>query len=330
MHAQFDFQSLSPDLTLDAIEALGIYPESGLLALNSYENRVYQFKADDGGRYVVKFYRPQRWTAAQILEEHQFALELADAEVPLAAPLCINGSTLFEHQGYLYALWRSVGGRAYEVDNLDQLEQVGRFVGRLHQFGQKRAFACRPTLSLDEFGWQAQAQLQQHGQLPRYLETPFFSVLERLLQRIEAPLSVPQPLLRLHGDLHPGNILYVNDGPSFVDLDDARMGPAIQDLWMLLNGDRNHRTLQLEILLEGYETFHHLPVSQLQLIEPLRTLRMINYLAWLNKRWQDPAFPRSFPWFGTDKFWEQQVLLFKEQLAILDEAPLSLVPNGNW
>ncbi|WP_028116546.1 serine/threonine protein kinase [Ferrimonas senticii] len=323
--AQFDFQSLTPDLTLDAIEALGIYPDSGLLPLNSYENRVYQFRADDGGRYVAKFYRPQRWRAEQIREEHQFALELAEAEVPVAAPLSFDGDTLFEHQGYQYALWRSVGGRQFEVDNLDQLEQVGRFLGRLHQQGSKRAFCHRPTLGIDEFGHQARQILAEQAQLGSYLETPFFTVLDQLLQAISTPLAQSQPLLRLHGDMHPGNILYVDEGPSFVDLDDARMGPAIQDLWMMLNGDRSQQLLQLDILLEGYQTFSHLPTSQLALIEPLRALRMINYLAWLTKRWQDPAFPRNFPWFGTDKFWEQQVLALKEQLAALHQTPLTLM-----
>ncbi|QIZ78089.1 serine/threonine protein kinase [Ferrimonas lipolytica] len=329
-HAQFDFQSLGPDLLLDAIETLGIYPESGLLALNSYENRVYQFRADDGHRYVTKFYRPQRWSEAQIKEEHQFAQELADEEVPVAAPLQFDGETLFSHQGYQFALWRSVGGRQFEVDNLDQLEQVGRFLGRLHQQGQKQAFQHRPTLSIQEFGYEAKTILQQQAQMGSYLETAFYTVLEQLLQRIAAPLNHSQSILRLHGDMHPGNILYMDDGPSFVDLDDARMGPAVQDLWMMLNGDRQQRLLQLDILLEGYETFASLPTSQLALIEPLRALRMINYLAWLTKRWQDPAFPRNFPWYGTDKFWEEQVLAMKEQLAALDEAPLSLAPGQGY
>ncbi|WP_298442962.1 serine/threonine protein kinase [uncultured Ferrimonas sp.] len=327
---QFDFQSLGPDLMLDAIEALGVYPDSGLLALNSYENRVYQFRADDGQRYVTKFYRPQRWSAAQICEEHQYALELADAEVPVAAPMAFGGDTLFEHQGYYYALWRSVGGRQFEVDNLDQLEQVGRFLGRLHQQGQKRDFAHRPTLSITEFGHDAKTVLQQQAQIGGYLETAFYTVLDQLLQRIAEPLAQKQPFLRLHGDMHPGNILYLDDGPSFVDLDDARMGPAIQDLWMMLNGDRSQRLVQLDVLLEGYDTFATLPSSQLALIEPLRALRMINYLAWLTKRWQDPAFPRNFPWFGTDKFWEEQVLAMKEQLAALDEMPLSLSPGQGY
>lgn len=327
--ARFDFHSLTPDVVLDAVESLGVYPETGLLPLNSYENRVYQFRAEDGRRYVTKFYRPQRWSDAQIREEHQFAQELADSEVPVAAPLSLNGDTLFEHEGYRFALWHSVGGRQFEVDNLDQLEAVGRFIGRLHQVGRRTPFAHRPALSLAEFGHQARDLLQQQAQLGPHIETPFFTVLDQVLARLEAPLDQPYDTLRLHGDMHPGNILWVDQGPSFVDLDDARSGPAIQDLWMMLNGDRQSQLLQLDILMEGYETFASLNTAELRLIEPLRALRMINYLAWLTKRWSDPAFPRNFPWFGTDKFWEQQVLALKEQLAALDEPPLSLAPGYN-
>ncbi|MBY6187459.1 serine/threonine protein kinase [Marinobacter hydrocarbonoclasticus] len=327
--ARFDFHSLTPDAVLDAVESLGVYPETGLLPLNSYENRVYQFRAEDGRRYVTKFYRPQRWSETQIREEHQFAQELLEAEVPVAAPIAIEGDTLFEHEGYRFALWHSVGGRQFEVDNLDQLEGVGRFLGRLHQVGSRAPFAHRPALSVAEFGHQAREVLQQQAELGPHIETPFFTVLDQVMAKIEAPLSAPVTTLRLHGDMHPGNILWVDEGPSFVDLDDARSGPAIQDLWMMLNGDRQSQLLQLDVLLEGYETFASLDSRELKLIEPLRALRMINYLAWLTKRWSDPAFPRNFPWFGTDKFWEQQVLALKEQLAALDEPPLSLVPDYN-
>ncbi|ADN77864.1 aminoglycoside phosphotransferase [Ferrimonas balearica DSM 9799] len=325
--ARFDFHSLTPDRVLDAVESLGVYPDTGLLPLNSYENRVYQFRAEDGRRYVTKFYRPQRWSEAQIREEHQFAQELMESEVPVAAPIAIDGETLFEHDGYRFALWHSVGGRQFEVDNLDQLEAVGRFLGRLHQVGRRQPFQHRPALSVAEFGFEAREVLQQQAELGPHIETPFFTVLDQVLARIEAPLAESMTQLRLHGDMHPGNILWVDEGPSFVDLDDARTGPAIQDLWMMLNGDRASQLLQLDVLLEGYETFASLDSRELKWIEPLRALRMINYLAWLTKRWSDPAFPRNFPWFGTDKFWEQQVLALKEQLAALDEPPLSLTPD---
>ncbi len=328
--AKFGFQSLTPDLVLDAVESLGVYPDTGLLALNSYENRVYQFRAEDGRRYVTKFYRPQRWSDAQIQEEHDFALELADAEVPVAAPIAVAGETLFEHQGYRFALWHSVGGREFEVDNLDQLEGVGRFLARLHQEGRKRAFLHRPTLGVEEFGYQARQVLATQAGLSGYIETNLLTLVDQLLERIAPALAGDYALLRLHGDMHPGNILWRDESPSFVDLDDARMGPAIQDLWMMLSGDRANRLLQLDVLLEGYETFASLDQRELALIEPLRSLRMINYLAWLTKRWQDPAFPRNFPWFGTDKFWEAQILALREQLAALDEPPLSLTPGMGW
>lgn len=327
---QFDFHSLSPDCILDAVESLGVYPETGLLPLNSYENRVYQFRAEDSRRYVVKFYRPQRWSEACIREEHQFAHELADAEVPVAAPKRIDGETLFEHQGYRFALWGSVGGREFEVDNLDQLEQVGQFLGRMHQVAKGGQFQHRPKLTLDTHGWQPKQVLQQQAQLPMHIETAFFTVLEQVLDQVAKAPWQSMTTQRLHGDMHPGNILWTPDGPGFVDLDDARTGVAVQDLWMMLAGDRSQQLLQLDILLEGYETFCDFDHSQLQLIEPLRALRMVHYLSWLTLRWCDPAFPRNFPWFGSDRFWEEQVLALKEQLSALQEAPISLNQGLNY
>ncbi|BDY06852.1 serine/threonine protein kinase [Ferrimonas sp. YFM] len=324
--AQFDFHSLGPDCILNAVESMGIYPDTGLLPLNSYENRVYQFRAEDGRRYVVKFYRPQRWTVDAILEEHAFSHELADAEVPVAAPLRIDGETLFEHQGYRFALWDSIGGREFEVDNLEQLEQVGQFLGRLHQVARGGQFAHRAPLNIHTHGHQPRQVLEQQAQLPAHIETAFFTVLDQVLEQVtQAPWDQAQQ--RLHGDMHPGNILWTPDGPGFVDLDDARTGPAVQDLWMMLSGDRSQRVMQLDILLEGYETFCDFNHSELQLVEPLRALRMIHYLSWLTLRWSDPAFPRNFPWFGTGRFWEEQVLALKEQLAALQEPALSLTPG---
>ncbi|SDI35916.1 Ser/Thr protein kinase RdoA involved in Cpx stress response, MazF antagonist [Ferrimonas sediminum] len=325
--AQFDFHSLSPDCILDAVESVGLYPETGLLPLNSYENRVYQFRADDGRRYVVKFYRPQRWTEAAILEEHAFAHELAAAEVPVAAPKLIDGTSLFEHQGYRFALWDSIGGREFEVDNLEQLEQVGVFLGRMHKVAQAGQFAHRAPLTIETHGYQPRQVLQQQAQLPSHIETAFFTVLDQVLERVAQAPWQRAHTQRLHGDMHPGNILWTPDGPGFVDLDDARTGPAVQDLWMMLAGERSHQQMQLDILLEGYETFCDFDHSELQLVEPLRALRMVHYLSWLTLRWQDPAFPRNFPWFGSDRFWEDQVLAMKEQLSALQEPALSLSPG---
>lgn len=321
----FNFDALTPDFMWYALESIGVRAESGLLALNSYENRVYQFTDEDRKRFVVKFYRPQRWSREQIQEEHDFSNELVENEVPIAAPLSINGETIHEYQGYLFTLFNSEGGRQFEVDNLEQLEWVGRFMGRIHQVGAQKNFIHRPTIGLEEYVYQPRKLLQSSTFIPAHLENAFFSDLDLLISQIEAHWQ-PSETIRLHGDCHPGNILW-RDGPMFVDLDDARNGPAIQDLWMLLNGDRQDKMMQLDVLLEGYQEFGDLPNDQLKLIEPLRGLRMVHYMAWLAKRWHDPAFPQAFPWFNDAKYWEGQVLGFKEQIAALNEKPLSLQPQ---
>ena len=322
---EFHYQALTPDLILDAIESIGVYPETGLLALNSYENRVYQFRCDDGKRYVVKFYRPHRWTDEQIQEEHDYSLELAENEVPVAAPLLIDGKTLHHYKGFRMALFASIGGRAFEVDNLDQLEAVGRFIGRIHQYAAKQPFRYREALNPQVLGVEPLNYLRQSGMVAPSMAHAFFTVVEQVLQKATT-IWQPQTFksIRLHGDLHPGNILWTPDGPGFVDLDDAKQGPAVQDIWMMLTGDRQQQILQLDTLLEGYQEFADFDPRQLVLIEPLRALRMVHYNAWLAKRWHDPAFQMNFPWFGDLKYWEQQTLAFKEQLAALDEAPLSL------
>ncbi|HDY8002059.1 TPA: serine/threonine protein kinase [Vibrio vulnificus] len=322
----FNFDALTPDFMWYALESIGIRAESGLLPLNSYENRVYQFTDEERRRFVVKFYRPERWTPAQIIEEHQFTQELVENDIPVAAPVNINGTTLHHYQGYQFALFNSVGGRQFEVDNLDQLEWVGRFLGRIHQVGAKQRFQHRPSIGLDEYLYQPRALLQQCNMIPMHLEKSFFQDLDRLIATIEAQWPKNTQAIRLHGDCHPGNILW-RDGPMFVDLDDARNGPAVQDLWMLLNGDRQEKLMQLDILLESYGEFSDFSHQELKLIEPLRGLRMVHYMAWLAKRWQDPAFPLAFPWFNEPKYWEGQVLAFKEQIAALEEPPLSLMPQ---
>ena len=251
----FNFEALTPDFMWYALESIGIRAESGLLALNSYENRVYQFVDEDKKRYVVKFYRPQRWSQAQIIEEHQFTQELLEQDIPVAPPCVINGMTLHQYQGYYFALFESVGGRQFEVDNLDQMEWVGRFMGRIHQVSQAKPFEHRPTINLDEYLYQPRQLLQQSSFIPSYLEKSFFSDLDMLIEQLEQHWFEPKQLIRLHGDCHPGNILW-RDGPMFVDLDDARNGPAVQDLWMLLSGERSEKLMQLDIILEAYSDFH--------------------------------------------------------------------------
>lgn len=322
----FNFDALTPDFMWYALESIGIRAESGFLALNSYENRVYQFTDEERQRYVVKFYRPERWSQEQIQEEHDFTLELIESDIPVAPPVKINGQTLHYHQGYLFALFASVGGRQFEVDNIDQLEGVGRFLGRIHKVGSRTTFQHRPTLSLDEYLYQPRTLLQQSHFIPMHLENAFFSDLDLLITQLEQHWSEPNNTIRLHGDCHPGNILW-RDGPMFVDLDDSRNGPAIQDLWMLLSGERADKVMQLDTILEAYQEFSDFNINELKLIEPLRGLRMVHYMAWLAKRWQDPAFPIAFPWFNDQKYWESQVLAFKEQISALNEPPLSLMPQ---
>ena len=302
--SEFSFASLTPDTILDALDSVGVYAESGLLALNSYENRVYQFKAEDNKRYVVKFYRPERWSAEQIKEEHAFAQELQDAEVPVVASQVIDGETLFNHKGYHFTLFPSVGGRQFEMDNLDQLEQLGRLIGRMHQVAKGKPFVHRPTMGCEEYLDQAHIHLQQSKLVNPAMELPFYTVLEQVIAKTKQLYDV-RDSMRLHGDCHSGNILWSQDQTlTFVDLDDSRQGPAIQDLWMMLSGARDNQLLQLDTLVCAYEEFADFNHSQLALIEPLRAMRMVHHMGWIAKRWQDPAFERSFSWFAEDKYWD--------------------------
>jgi Ser/Thr protein kinase RdoA (MazF antagonist) len=322
----FDFTTLTPDLILDGLESQGFDIDSGLLALNSYENRVYQFNNEKGEKFVTKFYRPQRWSKAQLQEEHDFAFDLVTHEIPVIAPLKLNEESLFHYQGFDFAVYPCRGGRIFEVDNLDQLEWMGRFVGRMHAIGAKKPFDYRPTINTQEFLLDARDIIEKSGFVSANVQVPFFTILDQII-----PMAVqqyqPKRLIRLHGDCHAGNILWRDDqGPHFVDLDDCRQGPAIQDLWMMLSGDRQQQLLQMDTMLSGYEEFFSFDSSELALIESLRTMRVVNYMAWLCKRWSDPAFPHNFPWFNSEKYWEQQVLMLKEQHSALTQPPLSLLP----
>lgn len=318
----FDFSGLTPDLILDAIESQDMLVESGLLALNSYENRVYQFVAQDKKRYVAKFYRPQRWNQAQIQEEHDFSMELASHEIPVVAPLVFNGQSLHVYNDFYFALFPSVGGRQFEVDNLNHVEWMGRFIGRIHSVSKRANFVHRRHINVDEYLVIPFHELQNSPLIPSGLQQAFFTILQQVVD-LAIPLYTSSNNIRLHGDCHPGNILW-RDGPSFVDLDDCRTGPAIQDLWMMLSGDRQQQFIQMDTLVTAYEEFCDFDAAQLALVEPLRAMRMVHYMAWLTKRWQDPAFPHAFPWFAEGKYWEQQILGLKEQLSALQEPPLRL------
>ncbi|MBV1776549.1 serine/threonine protein kinase [Burkholderiaceae bacterium DAT-1] len=320
------YASLTPDCILNAVESLGLFTSGSLLALNSFENRVWQIGMDEGPPLIAKFYRPGRWTDEQILEEHAFAQELAERDIPLVAPLTLNGKTLHHYDSFRFALFPRRGGRPPELEQRDVLEWTGRFLGRIHAVGSSRPFIQRPALNIETFGFASLDTILSTTYLPDSLRQVYEGVarqaLSSVIRRFEDAGSVAQ--LRLHGDCHPGNILWTDAGPHFVDLDDARTGPAIQDLWMLLSGDRQHQTAQLCDLLSGYEDFCEFNSRETMLIEPLRTLRLIHYSAWLARRWDDPAFPAAFPWFDTPRYWEARILELREQIALMDEAPIQV------
>ncbi|WP_333841587.1 serine/threonine protein kinase [Pelomicrobium sp.] len=318
---------LRPELILDAVERLGYRCDGRLLAFNSYENRVYQVGIEAGPPLVAKFYRPGRWSKAMLREEHAFALELAGADIPVVPPLADpRGETLHVHEGFFFALYPRQGGRAPQLESEDTLTWMGRFIGRLHAVGAARPFLYRPALDVESFGEEPSRFLLERGFVPPELRQTYRRLVEHLLDRIRQTFDQAAPVrrLRLHGDCHAGNVLWTEQGPHFVDLDDARMGPAVQDLWMLLHGSREDMIRQLGCLVRGYREFFDFEARELALIEPLRTLRMIHYAGWLARRWDDPAFPAAFPWFNTPRYWQEHLLHLREQAARLEEPPLCL------
>ena len=323
------YAGLGPERILDAVESLGYRCDGRLLALNSYENRVYQVGVDEAPPLVVKFYRPGRWSDDAILEEHSFTLELAELELPVVPPLPdAEGRTLHAFEGFRFTLFPKRPGRTPELEDPDTLRWMGRFMGRIHAAGRTRSFAHRPALNTVTFGDTPFRFLLDNRFLPPYLEESYRSLVEDLLQRLRGCYRRagwdPEGAagIRLHGDCHPGNLLWTDGGPHFVDFDDCRTGPAAQDLWMLLGGDRETQQRQLGYVLEGYTQFCSFDPRELHLVEALRTLRMIHHSGWLARRWEDPAFPASFPWFDHPRYWEDQVLALREQAALLDEPPL--------
>ena len=346
------FEALTPDVVMDALFSVGLYGDGRLLALSSYENRVYQLHLEDGRAVVAKFYRPERWSEAQILEEHAFSAELMEAEIPVIGPMVLLGTTLNHFGGFAFSVSPSRGGRPPELDNPEVLEWIGRFLARIHTVGAARPFVSRPALDLQSFGVDSRDWLLGHQQVPLDVQSAWEKMSQIAIDKIAnyACLtratgqndgknrqkdrlnseSDPIKLLRLHGDCHPGNILWTptdvpaarGPGPHFVDLDDARTGPAVQDFWMLQSGDRQQRTRQLGALVDGYEQFREFDRRELALIEPLRTLRLIHYSAWLARRWADPTFPINVPWFGSSDYWKGQVQMLEEQMEAMEEEPL--------
>ena len=324
------FSQLTPDFILDAIEAQGFRCDGRMLALNSYENRVYQVGIEDEQPLIAKFYRVERWSRAQIKEEHAFCLELAGSEWPVVPPeKNASGQTLLHHGDFFFALFERRGGHAPELDNLDNLEVLGRSLGRLHVLGEAGSFAERPEISINSHAVDSREFLLAEDFIPATLRPAYESLSQDLIDVMTGCFqSIAYNSIRIHGDCHPGNILWRDDAPMFVDFDDCRSGLAIQDIWMLLNGELHDQQLQLEAFLEGYELFHAFDPRELALIESLRTLRLMNYAAWLARRWSDPAFPLAFPWFNTERYWDEHILDLREQLARLQEPPLQL-PQGN-
>ena len=334
------YRGLTPDVVLDALDSVSLRGDGRLIQLNSYENRVFQVFMEDGTVVVTKFYRPGRWTDAQILEEHAFSLELMAQEIPVVAPLALTASpdvgsqvklsasqhgihtlaTLPTADGDLrFAVMPRCSGQAPELDNDDTLRRIGRFMGRLHAVGKQRPFLHRKTLSVITVGAAARDWLVAHDSVPIEVSSTWLSTVNQVLIEAQRAFdgAAPTASIRLHGDCHPGNTLWTSAGPHFVDMDDAVQGPAIQDLWMLLSGDAAAMSRQMSVVLSGYSDFMDFDVRELRLIEALRSLRMIHHSAWLAQRWNDPAFPIAFPWFGGVSFWQQQVTQLREQSELM-------------
>jgi len=322
--AALAFAKLQPDDILTTLGDLGFDCDGRFLALNSYENRVYQVGIEDDAPVVAKFYRPQRWSDAAILEEHEFAIALAANEIPVVPPAAIDSETLHHSGHFRLAVYPCRGGRAPELDNLELQNQLGRLVARIHLEGETVRFKHRPSIDIDSYGTSSVDFLLDNDFIPEDNCDAYESVAEQVLEGVESCYeragSVAE--IRLHGDFHPGNVLVARDQLHIVDLDDTRHGPAVQDLWMFLSGDRDEQTPQLTALLEGYQMFRRFDARELHLLEALRSLRIMHYAAWLARRWDDPAFKSAFPWFDSRRYWDDHVLTLREQVALMQEAPL--------
>jgi len=321
-----DYNALEPDTILKAVDSTGFLTSGRMLALNSYENRVYRLELERGAPLVAKFYRPGRWDDAAIAEEHAFALELAAEEIPVVAPLAFDGETLLRFGGYRFALYPLQGGRWPDLEYTEDMIWMGRFISRIHVVGGRRTFDHRQDISIQRQGIDAVDYLLSNSLIPVHLEQAYQTLADDLIRAIKHCFAAADgySTLRLHGDCHRGNVLWTEKGPHFVDLDDCCNGPAIQDLWMLLSGERPEMTVQMIDLLEGYQEFASLDLAEMNLMEALRTLRMMHYASWLARRWNDPAFPLAFPWFDSTRYWEQHILELREQLSRMQEPVLTV------
>ncbi len=327
------FSDLNPDVILDAVDSLGLLTDGRLLALNSYENRVYQLGLQDAAPLVAKFYRPKRWGNEAILEEHAFLQSLAEVEIPVVPPLLLGQHSLHSFAGFRFSLFKKHGGRAPDLDQEGVLKWIGRFIGRIHAIGASSVFQHRPLIDIESFGIEPSQYLLQHQFIPVDLVEVYQTVVKQALEGVQRcyDRAGDTTNIRLHGDCHMGNLLWTEEGPHFVDFDDSRMGPAVQDLWMMLSGSADEMRNQFNELLAGYECFYDFNPRELHLIEALRTLRLIHYAAWLARRWDDPAFPAAFPWFNSQRYWQDRVLELREQIALMNEPALTIgMVGGNY
>ncbi|MEM7096724.1 MAG: serine/threonine protein kinase [Pseudomonadota bacterium] len=315
------FYELGPDTILDAVESVGMLPTGSLLALNSFENRVYQLELEDGSFVVVKFYRPQRWSDAAIIEEHTFTEALAEEEISVVAPMQINGDTLFHHKHFRFAVMPRQGGHPPNLEDKGNLEVLARTIARMHMVGARMNFEHRQKISSQRLGHESRTFLLEHQFIPPDIEPAYESVTADLLDAIDNRMTDIRSI-RLHGDSHMGNVLWRTDTPHFVDFDDCAMGPPIQDLWMLLSGERTEQLSQIGTILDAYQDFYDFDPSTLSYVEALRSLRIMYHAAWIARRWEDPAFTQAFSWFGSARYWSEHVLSLREQQALLQEPPL--------
>lgn len=318
------FQGLQPEQIIAAVESLGILCDGRLLALNSYENRVYQIGIEDDTPLIGKFYRPHRWSDEQILEEHTFINALYTADIDVVPPLTIHGNTLHHHDAFRFSLYTRKGGHSPALDDPQQLEMVGRTLARVHLIGEQQPFQARPHFSVDTWLVEPASYLLEQQHIPLTLEKAYSTLIDDLTPLVSHRFDKAKHVkhLRLHGDCHPNNILTRGEALHLVDFDDARMGPAVQDLWMFISGDRQYASARLGDLLAGYTQFRDFDPAELSLIEPLRTLRIVHYAAWLAKRWEDAAFQQAFPWFDSPRYWDEHILTLREQVAALEAPPL--------
>lgn len=328
-NANTAFANLQPEHILEVLDGLALRCDGRFLALNSYENRVYQVGIEDERPIVAKFYRPGRWSDDAILEEHAFNLELADAEIPAVAPLTVNGATLHHSGPYRFSVYPCHGGRAPDLDNLELLQQMGRLIARIHLVGATKSFKHRPSVEIDSYGVASCEYLLDNDFIPFELQPAYESVSEQVLDEVEAcyERTGDVPEFRIHADFHPGNVLVQGEQLHIVDLDDTRHGPAVQDLWMFMSGDKEEQLPQLDALLSGYTEFRNFDTRELNLVEALRSLRIMHYAAWVARRWEDPAFKIAFPWFHSQRYWDEHVLALREQVALMQEAPIEWRPG---